>query len=240
MDYIFNALIDAVEMIISFDRELISVVSNSLKLSITSTIIASLIGVPFGIFIGRTKFWGRHFINSVLNTLLSLPTVVVGIFVYSLISRRGILGKYDLLFSFWGIVFGQILLIIPITTALTRNTVYELEDRMIKTAISIGANSWQRFVLILSEIRYGIIGAIVTAFGRVIGEVGISMMLGGNIKGVTRTITTAMALETHKGQFSFGMALGLILLLISFLLNFIIYYLQIGENNNVRQKRSNS
>jgi len=240
VDYIFDALIEAIEMIIAFDKELVSVVSNSLKLSITSTIIASLIGIPFGIFIGRNKFWGRHFINSVLNTLLSLPTVVVGIFVYSLISRRGVLGEYDLLFSFWGIVFGQVLLILPITTALTRNTVYELEDRMIKTAISIGANRWQCFILILSEIRYGIIGAIVTAFGRVIGEVGIAMMLGGNIKGVTRTITTAMALETHKGRFSFGMALGLILLFLSFLLNFIIYYLQIGEKNNGQQKRNNT
>ena len=232
MDYIAEALLEAINLILALDQEVLNVVSNSLRLSITSTLLASILGVPIGIFIGRVEFRGRHFINSILNTLLSLPTVVVGIFVYSFISRRGPLGDYGLLFSFWGIVIGQVILILPIIIALTRNAVYDLEERMINTAISIGASFWQRFILLLSEIRYGLIGAVVAAFGRVIGEVGISMMLGGNIKGVTRTITTAMALETNKGRFSFGLALGLILLTISFLVNFLVYYLQSGEVKN--------
>ena len=160
--------------------------------------------------------------------------MVVGIFVYSLISRRGILGEYEMLFSFRGIIIGQIILIVPLITALIRNAIYSLDEKLYKTALSLGATKIQQFKLLLLEARYGIMGAVITGFGRVLGEVGISMMLGGNIKGVTRTITTAMALETNKGRFGFGLALGLILLLLAFIINIGVYSLQEGKEYEQR------
>jgi len=229
MEYIIEALKGAFNLIITLDPEVRSVVSTSLQLSITSTLIAAVVGTPIGILITKVDFTGKHFLNTMLNTLLSLPTVVLGLLVFSFISRRGIFGEWGMLFTMRGIIIGQVLLILPIIIALVRNAIHDVDEKMYKTAISLGATGTQQFRLLLSEARYGIIGALVTGFGRVIGEVGVSMMLGGNIKGYTRTITTAIAMETNKGRFSFGMALGIILLTISFIINYIIYYFQSGE-----------
>lgn len=229
MEYIIEALKGAFNLIITLDPEVRSVVSTSLQLSITSTLIAAVVGTPIGILITKVDFTGKHFLNTMLNTLLSLPTVVLGLLVFSFISRRGIFGEWGMLFTMTGIIIGQVLLILPIIIALVRNAIHDVDEKMYKTAMSLGATGTQQFRLLLSEARYGIIGALITGFGRVIGEVGVSMMLGGNIKGYTRTITTAIAMETNKGRFSFGLALGLILLSISFIINYIIYYFQSGE-----------
>ena len=229
MEYIIEALRGAFNLIITLDTEVRTVVSTSLQLSLTSTFIAAIIGTPIGILITKVDFKGKHVLNTLLNTLLSLPTVVLGLLVFSFISRRGILGEWGMLFTMRGIIIGQVLLILPIIIALVRNAIHDVDEKMYKTAISLGATGTQQFRLLLLEARYGIIGALVTGFGRVIGEVGVSMMLGGNIKGYTRTITTAIAMETNKGRFSFGLALGIILLSISFIINYIIYYFQSGE-----------
>lgn len=231
MGYLSSGIKEAFNLIINFDSEVMRVVWTSIRLSTVSTILASLLGIPLGILISRIDFAGKNIFNIILNTLLSLPTVVVGISVYSLISHQGILGKYGLLFTFRGIIIGQVILILPIIVALVRNSIHDTDERMHETAISLGATGTQRFRLLLSEAKYGIMGAVVTAYGRAIGEIGVSMMLGGNIRRVTRTITTAIAMETNKGRFGFGLALGIILLLISFIVNFVIYYLQTGENN---------
>ncbi|MGP3779522.1 ABC transporter permease [Halanaerobium saccharolyticum] len=230
MDYYTDAIIRALQLIINLDSEVIQVVTTSLKISISSTLIASIISIPLAILIARNKFKSKKFINIILNTLLSLPTVVIGIFVYSLISRRGVLGELDLLFTPIGIIMGQVILIIPLITALIRNVIFSMDEKLYKTAISIGASRSQKFKLLILEARYGIIGAVIAGFGRVLGEIGVSMMLGGNIKGVTRTITTAMSLETNKGRFAFALALGIILLSLSFLINFVTYFLQEGKN----------
>lgn len=230
MDYYADAIYRALKLIITLDSEVLNVVTTSLKISISSTLIASIISIPLAILIARKKFKSKKFVNIILNTLLSLPTVVVGIFVYSLISRRGVLGELELLFTPIGIIVGQVLLIIPLITALIRNVIFSLDEKLYKTALSMGASRRQKFKLLILEARYGIIGAIIAGFGRVLGEIGVSMMLGGNIKGVTRTITTAMSLETNKGRFAFALALGIILLTLSFLINFITYYLQEGKN----------
>lgn len=230
LDYLWSALVNAVKLIITLDEEVINIVGTSLKLSTTSTILAALAGVPLGILISRIDFKGRFLVNTILNTLLSLPTVVVGLFVYTLLSSRGPLGEQELLFTFKGIIIGQFILILPIVVVLVRNAIFDLDERIYMTARSLGATGSQGLRLLISEARYGILGAIVTAYGRVIAEVGISMMIGGNIRRVTRTITTAIALETNKGQFSFGLALGIILLFIAFLINLIIHYLQTGVN----------
>ena len=230
MNYIFIALRDAFKLIITLDPEVSNVVGTSLKLSLTSTFFAALLGIPLGILISKIEFKGKYLLNTILNTLLSLPTVVLGLFVYSVISRRGIFGEWGLLFTNRGIIIGQVLLILPIVVALVRNAIHDVDEKMYKTAISLGATGSQKFRLLISEARYGIIGALITSYGRVIGEVGVSMMLGGNIKGFTRTITTAIAMETNKGRFSFALALGIILLSISFIINFVLYYFQSGES----------
>ena len=230
MDYYADAIYRALKLIITLDAEVIEVVTTSLKISTSSTLIASIISIPLAILIARNKFKSKKIINIILNTMLSLPTVVVGIFVYSLISRRGILGEFELLFTPIGIIFGQVLLIIPLITALIRNVIFSMDEKLYKTATSMGASRRQKFKLLILEARYGIIGAVIAGFGRVLGEIGISMMLGGNIKGVTRTITTAMSLETNKGRFAFALALGIILLSLSFLINVVTYFLQEGKN----------
>jgi tungstate transport system permease protein len=230
VDYYTDAILRALQLIISLDSELIQVVTTSLKISISSTFIASIISMPLAILIARNKFKTKKFINIILNTMLSLPTVVIGIFVYSIISRRGVLGELDLLFTPIGIIIGQVILIIPLITALVRNVIFSMDEKLYKTATSMGASRSQKFKLLILEARYGIIGAVIAGFGRVLGEIGVSMMLGGNIKGVTRTITTAMSLETNKGRFGFALALGIILLTLSFLINFITYFLQEGKN----------
>lgn len=230
MDYYINAIYRALQLIIGLDAEVINVVMTSLKISVSSTLIASIISIPLAILIARNKFKTKKFINIILNTMLSLPTVVVGIFVYSIISRRGVLGEFDLLFTPVGIIAGQVILIIPLITALIRNVIFSMDEKLYKTAMSMGASRGQKFKLLILEARYGIIGAVIAGFGRVLGEIGVSMMLGGNIKGVTRTITTAMSLETNKGRFAFALALGIILLSLSFLINFVTYFLQEGKN----------
>ena len=230
MDYYTGAVLRALQLIINLDPEVIEVVTTSLKISISSTFIASIISIPLAILIARNKFKTKKFINIILNTMLSLPTVVIGIFVYSIISRRGVLGELDLLFTPVGIIIGQVILIIPLITALIRNVIFSMDEKLYKTATSMGASRRQKFKLLISEARYGIIGALIAGFGRVLGEIGVSMMLGGNIKGVTRTITTAMSLETNKGRFAFALALGIILLSLSFLINFVTYFLQEGKD----------
>ena len=165
-------------------------------------------------------------IITILNTLLSLPTVVIGLFVYAFISRRAVFGPLDLLYTQKAIIIGQIILIIPIITAFTIAAISRIDDRYRKTAMTLGANKIQTALVIFKEARFGIIAAIIAAFGRVISEVGISMMLGGNIKGFTRTMTTAMALEYDKGSFTLAIALGLVLMALSFSMNLLLNFFQ--------------
>jgi tungstate transport system permease protein len=161
-----------------------------------------------------------------LNTLLALPTVVIGLFVYAFVSRRGIFGPLDLLYSQAAIIIGQVILIIPVVTAFTIAAISRIDERYRNTAKTLGANRRQTAWIILREARFGIVAAIIAAFGRVISEVGISMMLGGNIKGFTRTMTTAMALEYDKGSFILAIALGIVLLGISFGMNLLFHFFQ--------------
>ena len=157
---------------------------------------------------------------------MALPTVVVGLFVYTFISRRGIFGPLDLLYTQKAIIIGQVILIIPIVTTFTIAAISHIDDRYRKTAMTLGATTLQTAVVIFREGRFGIMAAVIASFGRVIAEVGISMMLGGNAKGFTRTMTTAMALEYDKGEFILAVALGVILLMISFTVNLFFNYLQ--------------
>jgi tungstate transport system permease protein len=204
------------------DPELVNVVWVSLKVSLSSTAIASLLGVPLGFAVAMGRFPGRRGMITVLNTLLAVPTVVIGLFVYTFISRRGILGDLDLLYTQKAIIIGQTLLVLPIVAAFTISALSRVDTRYRKTALTLGANTWQTALLILREARYGIGAAIVAAFGRAIAEIGVAMMLGGNARGFTRTMTTAMALEYDKGQFILAVALGMILLTVSLVVNIVL------------------
>ena len=226
MDFFIDSLLSAVWLIWSLDPQLTEIVGVSLKVSFSSTVIAGVIGIPAGFLITFRDFQGKHLLITVLNTLLALPTVVVGLFVYAFISRRGIFGPLDLLYTQKAIIIGQVILIIPIVATFTVSAVGRIDERYRETALTLGANTLQTAWVVIREARFGIVAAAIMAFGRVIAEVGISMMLGGNAKGFTRTMTTAMALEYDKGEFVLSVALGIILLAVSFGINIIFHYFQ--------------
>lgn len=226
MDLLLDSFISAILLLKSLDAELYAIVLVSLKVASSSTLIASFIGIPAGFAIAFKEFPGKRTVITILNTLLALPTVVVGLFVYAFISRRGIFGPLDLLYTQKAIIIGQVILIIPIVTTFTIAAISHIDDRYRKTAMTLGATTFQTAIVIFREGRFGIMAAVIASFGRVIAEVGISMMLGGNAKGFTRTMTTAMALEYDKGEFILAVALGVILLMISFTVNLFFNYLQ--------------
>ena len=226
MDLLIDSLRSAFLLLISFDQELFDIVGVSLNVSCFATLFASVFGLPCGFLIAFNSFAGKRFIITILNTLLALPTVVIGLVVYSFISRRGIFGSLELLYTQKAIIIGQVILIIPVVTTLTIAAISRIDKRYRKTALTLGANQYQMAWVIFREARYGIIAAIIAAFGRVIAEVGISMMLGGNAKGFTRTMTTAMALEYDKGEFVLAVALGCVLMALAFFINLLFHFFQ--------------
>jgi tungstate transport system permease protein len=226
LDYILAGLSEAVKKIVSLDPEVIRITSVSIKISTTSIILAALTGVPFGFYVAIRDFWGKRAVITVLNTLMALPTVVVGLLVYSLISRRGPLGTVGLLYTPWAMIIGQTILAFPIVAALSLSATQGIDKRVEKTALTLGANNLQTALFILMEGKFALLTAIIAGFGRVFAEVGVSMMLGGNIRGFTRNITTAIAFETGKGEFALGIALGMILLTVAFSINILFHYFQ--------------
>ena len=226
MDFLFDSFFSALSLIWTRDSDVFAIVGVSLKVSTSSTILASLMGVPLGFIIAFETFPGRRLMITCLNTLLALPTVVIGLFVYAFIARQGPLGSLDLLYTQKAIIIGQTILILPLVTALIIAAISRIDERYRKTAMTLGANRLQTAGVILREARFGIVAAVIAAYGRVISEVGISMMLGGNARGFTRTMTTAMALEYDKGEFTLAVALGLILLGFSFGINLLFQFVQ--------------
>ncbi len=217
-----DALAEAVRLIVSADPEITSIVFASLRFSLSSTLLASIIGIPFGILLAISQVRFKRFIEGFLNTLLALPTVVVGLFVFALICRPGPLGEFGILFSPIAIILGQTMLIIPLVAALACGAVSVINPIVRETALTLGAGRFRTIMTIARETQAALLVAGITAFGRVIGEVGISLLLGGNIRGFTRTITTAIALETSKGEFALGLALGIILLCVAFAVNITV------------------
>jgi len=226
MSLLTDSVQSAVLLLLSFDPDLLLIVWVSLKVSGLSTLIASVFGVPAGFLIAYRRFPGKRLVLTCLNTLLALPTVVIALLVYSFISRRAILGFLGLLYTQEAMIIGQVILITPLVTSLTIAAISRIDNRYRKTALTLGATELQMAFVIAREARFGIFAAIIAAFGRVIAEVGISMMLGGNAKGFTRTMTTAMALEYDKGEFVLAVALGITLLTIAFLLNTLFHFFQ--------------
>jgi tungstate transport system permease protein len=226
MNLIIEGFKRALELILSLDPDITGVVLVSVKVSLIATSLATLIGVPLGFIIGVNEFRGKKIVTILLNTLMAIPTVVIGLTVYAFISRQGPLGSLGLLFSPSAIIIGDLILGTPIIMAFTLSAVQGLDNRISMTATTLGANKLQAAKAITSEARFGVFAAIIAGFGRIIAEVGSAIMLGGNIKGFTRTITTAIALETSKGEFGFGIALGIILLTVAFSMNILFHYFQ--------------
>lgn len=226
MDFIVEGIRKAFQLIFTFDSEIFSIVLLSLRVSLIAVILASLLGVYLGFLMAVKEYWGKRFSVSLVNTLLALPTVVIGLIVYSLISRRGPLGVFGLLYTPSAMIIGQFILAVPIIIALTHSAVQGIDKRVRNTALTLGATEAQSAWMVIKEARYAVLAAVITGFGRVIAEVGAAMMLGGNIKESTRVMTTAIALETAKGEFGFAIALGIVLLLVAFSINILLHYFQ--------------
>lgn len=219
MDYFLTALTHAGRLIAGFDPAVYAIVSTSLSVSLTAVLLASVVAVPLGIGTALGRFPGRGALRHVLNTLMAIPTVVVGLVLYGLLSRRGPLGELGLLYTPAAMIIGQAVLIAPIVWNLTITAIESTDPRLALTCRLLGANRLQQARIFLSEARLAVLAALIVAFGRAIGEVGVAMMLGGNIAGFTRTMTTSIALETSKGEFELAMALGMLLLATAFLVN---------------------
>ena len=214
------------------DEETLNIVLTTLRLTGLSMLFILGIGLPLGFALGYFDFPGKHFFRTVADTLLALPTVVVGLLVYAFISRRGPLGDFELLFTIRGMAIGQVILGLSIVIFYTATAIEGLDNRLRLTLQTLGASGAKLAVTSLWEGRFQILVAALTSYGRIIGEVGSAMMLGGNIKWHTRTITTAITLETGKGDFALGIALGIVLLAISFALNISLSFIRRRVGNS--------
>lgn len=226
MGYLFESFLHAIELIFAFDREVQNTVWTSLYTSSCAIALAAIIGIPVGVWLGLSRFRGRRLLVTLLNTLMALPTVVVGLVLFGVFSRQGPLGSLGLLFTPLAMIAGQMVLATPIVANYVLAAVKGSDERIINTALTLGATRFQASVQLLREIRFGVMAAVIAGFGRVIAEVGVAMMLGGNIRNSTRTMTTAIALETSKGEFAFGLALGIVLLTVALVVNLFLNLLQ--------------
>lgn len=222
MDFITESLQKAFRLIVTGNRDVISAVSTSLSVAIWSVVFASLSGVPIGMAVAFGKFPFKRALRVVLNSLMAMPTVVIGLLAYGFLSRQGPLGFLGLLFTPRAVIIGQAILATPIVANYTLSAIQGADQRILPTALTLGASRLQSMFQLASEVRFGIMASIIAGFGRVISEVGVAMMLGGNIRLYTRTMTTAIALETSKGEFAFGLALGILLMAVSFGINFVL------------------
>jgi len=222
MNFLGDSFFTALGLITSFDGEVARTVGTSLYVSFCAILVATTVGVPLGLGVGLGRFRGKSAVLTILNTLMALPTVVVGLVIYGLLSRQGPLGPLGLLFTPAAMMIGQVVLATPIVAHYTVSAVNGADPRIVPTLQTLGAGpfccAWQ----LLKEVRFTILAGLIAGFGRIISEVGVAMMLGGNIRGSTRTMTTAIALETSKGEFAFALALGMVLLTVALVINLLI------------------
>jgi len=221
MDFILQGFLQGFVLLFTGNDETYTAIWATVSSSTLSMAASLTIGVPLGFLLGYHDFPGKKVVRTLTDTLLSFPTVVIGLMVYALLTRHGPLGGLGLLFTIPGMAIGQALLGLPVIIAMTATAVEALDKRLPQTLITLGATPRQMLWATVVEARYSIILAAMAAYGRIVSEVGISMMVGGNIKWHTRTITTAIALETGKGEFALGIALGMVLLTVALAVNVI-------------------
>ena len=224
--FLFESLIKAFSLILHLDRELFNIIVLSVRVSGTALLIATLFGLPLSAILGFRKLPLRGLIINILNTFIGLPPVVVGLFVYLLLSRSGPLGFLALLYTPSAMIIAQTILAFPIVTSLAHSAIISVDPIIRQASTTLGATPVQISLTIIREARYGILSAFIAGFGRVMAEVGAILIVGGNIAGYTRVMTTTIALETDKGNFELALALGIILLAISLIINAVLHIFQ--------------
>ncbi len=228
MNFIFEGIKEAFQLIFSLDSELYDIILLSLYVTLTATIIATLMSIPTGLMIATHDFKLKRLLSKVLYSLMGLPPVVLGLFVFLVVSRNGPLGGMQLVFTPTAMIIAQTLLITPIITSLILNNTTEVSIDIISTCKTLGTSRFETLLRLIMEVKTYIFIAVIMGFSRAISEVGAVMIVGGNIKGATRVMTTFIALNNSQGKYSTSIAMGIILLCISFLIQSISYHFVMG------------
>jgi tungstate transport system permease protein len=223
---IIGGILEALRLMFTFDPELWSVIGTSFRVSLTATFIAVLIALPIGSFIGLRKFRGKKGLTNLINTFMGFPPVVMGLIIYLLLSRNGPFGALGLLYSTTAMIIAQVLLAIPIVMGTAKAAIESIDPALKETVLSLGANERQLWWELIKQSKKSIIAGILVAFGQAISEVGAVMIVGGNIRWETRTFTTSIVLQTRMGEFGMAIALGVILIATSFIVNYGMTRLQ--------------
>ncbi len=226
MTEMWQGLIRAVQLLVSFDAEVVETAARTLGIAGTSSLLAALISLPLGTLIHFRQFRGKRALVNIIQTLYFLPTVIVGLFVFVLFSRAGPLGELGILFTPPAMVIGQMVLITPIMLGMTISALSGVSREVVDTATSLGASSSQIGLLVLREARYAVLAALILGFGRALSELGVAMMVGGNIAGYTRMMTGAIWLATQRGDLELALALGIILLFLALVISVVLNRLQ--------------
>jgi len=223
---ILEGLVKALWLLVSLDPEVYSIMFLSLRVSGIAVIIGAALSIPCGATIALRDFRGKRFLMSIINTLMGLPPVVVGLLVYLLLSTSGPLGPFQLLYTPTAMIIAQLIMVVPIIIGVTVSAVSAVDKGIREKVLSMGATGWQLTVTILREAKIGLLTALIVSFGAAISEVGAVMIVGGNIRWITRVLTTAIVFETELGEFGIALALGIILLLLAFIINWVLTQLQ--------------
>lgn len=226
MTNFLDGFIEAMQLIFSFNPALYEIISLSLYVTLIALGFSTLVGVPLGALMGLKDYPGRQLTMALLYTGMGFPPVVVGLFVYLFLSRSGPLGTLGWLFTPQAMIVAQTIISFPLVAGFTMAAVMGVDPNLRRQLRSLGATEWQATIAVLMEARVGVVVSIIAGFGSIISEVGAVMLVGGNIEGKTRTLTTAIVLETRKGQFDLALALGIVLLLLSFISNLLMLRLQ--------------
>ncbi len=221
---LWQTTLDALYLLVTFDRDLWEIVGISFSVSLQAVLYTTPLAVALGFLLAYRDFTGRQIVISLINTLWALPAVVVGLILYLMLSRIGPFGDWKLLFTQTAMIMGQMLLCFPILVAMSHTAFQAGDRRAWETAITLGATPLRAVFTVMYEVRFGLAAALVASFGRVVAEVGCAMMVGGNILHYTRNIPTAIALETSKGTFDQGIALGIVLVVLAMVLNFTVVF----------------
>ena len=226
MDFLLHGFAEAFNLLLNGNLETYSAIKATLYTSSVSILFAVLIGFPLGFSLGFYDFRGRKILRLLSDTALAMPTVAIGLILYAFITRNGPLGSLNLLFTLKAVMLGQFVLALPIIISLTASVVENMDRKHYLTILNLRLSAPKLVFCVLYELRYALMVVIATAYGRIVAEVGVAMMIGGNIKYFTRTITTAVSLETNKGEFAMGIALAMVLIFIAFLVNLAIFALR--------------
>lgn len=226
LDFILEGILSAFGLLLSGDAETFSAIKATLYTSSISILFAILIGFPIGFILGFYEFRARRTLRLLSDVALAMPTVAIGLILYAFISRNGPLGELGLLFTLKAVMLGQFVLALPIIVSLSASVIENMDKKHYLNIMNYRLSPLNLILCVLYELRYALLVVIATAYGRIVAEVGVAMMIGGNIKYFTRTITTAISLETNKGEFAMGIALALVLILIAFAVNLAIHALK--------------